>query len=89
MISVDSAHLGAVQTQRAEEVMPLDKVIEIDGDRFYSEVVVRRLLRRSAASVRRIAGENSWDFYKKTAKGGLYYKASQVEEYLTAHGFPD
>ena len=69
--------------------MPLDKIIEIDGDRFYSEVVVRRLLRKSAASVRRIAGENNWDFYKKTAKGGLYYKASEVEEYLTKHGFPE
>ena len=69
--------------------MPLDKVIEIDRDRFFSEVVVRRLLRKSAASVKHIAGEYNWDFYKKTATGGLYYKASEVEEYLTEHGFPE
>ena len=69
--------------------MSLEKIIKIDGERFYSEVVVRKLLRKSAASVRRIAGENRWDFFKKTAKGGLYYKAAEVEEYLSEHGFPE
>ena len=43
--------------------MPLDKIIEIDGDRFYSEVVVRKLLRKSAALVNAPHFRHSFDFW--------------------------
>lgn len=68
--------------------MAAPRIISIDGKRFYSEVAVCKLLKRKAESVRRIAGNEKWDFYKKTARGGLYYDAVEVDDYLAAINSP-
>ena len=61
--------------------MAYPTIIEIDEKRFYSEVAVRKLLKKSAASVRKIAGAEGWDFYKKSSKSALYYSCEDVDRF--------
>ena len=61
--------------------MAYPTIIEIDEKRFYSEVAVRKLLKKSAASVRKIAGAEGWDFYKKSSKSVLYYSCEDVDRF--------
>lgn len=61
--------------------MAYPTIIEIDEKRFYSEVAVRKLLKKSAASVRKIAGAEGWDFYKKSSKSVLYYSFEDVDRF--------
>ena len=68
--------------------MSRPKVTKIDGEEYYSIRVVTKLLETNAASVRRIAGKNNWDYANKRANGPIYYRAAAVNAHLSATGSP-